>query len=395
MPSGARLTRVAMLLAVCGLLSACGSTSSSDRSALQQKIGTPGGISATELRLRLYELPQQLGGLVEIAADQIRAASSDPAVRRRALLWEADGIPALYAAALRPDPLVGGLDLAVFVYQMKDYLVDGAGKDAFGPQQEIAVGAVRQMVRLTESTASSLYTDQAVYLRRQAKLQEFARAHPIEGSFLARETALSELARFAPDESAGALAAVGQATDTLADISLRLNAYITLLPKVTRWQAALAAEDMTGRDSLSATLDDVHAIGQAARHADGLLTNLPDAVREAREPLLALLDEQRTELLAAVEEERLAMTGFITAEREAALAALSEERRAAMASISEEREAVLAGLDALAKRTIEDASGRARGMARSVFWGALLLIAASALLFAFAYRLARGPRRVE
>lgn len=395
MPFGARLTWVATLLAACGLLSACGSTAPSDRSALQQKIGTPGGISATELRLRLYELPQRLGGIVETAADRIRANSSDPAVRRRALLWEADGIPALYAAALRPDPLAGALDLAVFVYQMEDYLEEGAGKDAFGPQQEIAVGAVQRMVTLTESTASSLYTDHEVYLRRTAQLQEFARAHPIEGSFLARETAITELARFSQDESAGALAAVGQATDTLADISLRLNAYITLLPKVTRWQAALAAEDMTGRDSLGATLDDVHAIGEVARRADALLTDLPGAVRDAREPLMTLLDEQRTELLAAVERERLALTGFITAEREAALAALGEERRAAMASISEERAAVLAGLDALTRRTIEDASGRARGMARNVFWGALMLIAASALLFAVAYRLARGRRPVE
>ena len=118
MPSGARLGRATILLAACGLVSACGSTNPSDRSALQQQIGTPGGISATELRLRLYELPQQLGGIVEVAADRIRSGSSDPAIRRRALLWEADGIPALYAAALRPDPLVGGLDLAVFVYQM-------------------------------------------------------------------------------------------------------------------------------------------------------------------------------------------------------------------------------------------------------------------------------------
>ena len=395
MPSGARLTRVATLLAVCGLLSACGSTAASDRSALQKQIGTPGGISATELRLRLYELPQQLGGIVEVAADQIRAKSTDPAARRRALLWEADGIPALYAAALRPDPLAGGLDLAVFVYQMEYYLEDGAGKDAFGPQQEIAVGAVQKMVKLTESTASSLYTDQAVYLRRKARLQEFARAHPIDGSFLARETAISELARFAPDESAGALAAVGTATDTLEDISLRLNAYITLLPKVTRWQAVLATEDITGRDSLGATVDDLHSLGVVARRADALLTDLPGAVREAREPLIRLLDEQRTELLAAVARERLAMTGFITAEREAALAALGEERRAAMASISEERAAVLAGLDALTRRTLEDASVRGRGMARNVFWGALILIVASALLFAAAFRFARSRPRVE
>ena len=131
---------------------------------------------------------------------------------------------------------------------------------------------------------------------------------------------------------------------------------------MTRWQAALATEDITGRDSLGGTVDDLHAIGVVARRADALLTDLPGAVREAREPLMRLLDEQRAELLAAVERERLAMTGFITAEREAALAALGEERRAAMASISEERAAVLAGLDALTRRTIEDASVRGRGM---------------------------------
>jgi len=398
MPSGARFGRAAIFLATCSLVSACGSTASSHRSTLQQKIGTPGGISATELRLRLYELPQRLGGIVEVAADRIRLESTDPAARRRALLWEADGIPALYAAALRPDPLAGALDLAVFVYQMEDYLEEGAGKDAFGPQQGIAIGAVQKMVKLTESTASSLYTDQAVYARRTAQLQEFARTHPIDGSFMARETAISVLARFSQDESAGTFAAVGQATDTLEDISLRLNAYITLLPKVTRWQAALATEDITGRDSLGATVDDLHAIGVVARRADSLLTDLPGAMREAREPLLRLLDEQRTELLAAVARERLAMTGYITAEREAAIAALDEERRAAMASISEERAAVLAGLDALTRRTIEDVSVRGRGMARNAFWGALILIAASALLFAAAYRLARGRRvssRVE
>jgi len=64
MPSGARFGRAAIFLATCSLVSACGSTDSSRRSTLQQKIGTPGGISATELRLRLYELPQRLGGIV-------------------------------------------------------------------------------------------------------------------------------------------------------------------------------------------------------------------------------------------------------------------------------------------------------------------------------------------
>jgi hypothetical protein len=76
------------------------------------------------------------------------------------------------------------------------------------------------------------------------------------------------------------------------------------------------------------------------------------------------------------------------------LAGLSEERKAAMAAISQERAAVQAGLDALVKRSIEDASGRARGMADYVLGRVLILIVATALLFAAGYRLARGrPRR--
>ena len=100
----------AWLLAAWGLASACASTAPPQRSVLQEKIGT-GDVSATELRLRLYELPGQLGAVIETTADRIRAESTDPGVRHRALLWKADGIPALYAAALRPDPLAGALDL--------------------------------------------------------------------------------------------------------------------------------------------------------------------------------------------------------------------------------------------------------------------------------------------
>jgi hypothetical protein len=70
--------------------------------------------------------------MIEAAADRIRAKSSDPDVRRRALLWKADGVPALFAAALRPDPLAGALDLWLLVEQMDQCFREGAWKDAFG-----------------------------------------------------------------------------------------------------------------------------------------------------------------------------------------------------------------------------------------------------------------------
>lgn len=387
----ARKGRTLWLLAAQALVCACASTAPPRRSTLQEKIGTA-DVSATELRLRLYELPAQLGSLIETAADQIRAESTDRGVRRRALLWQADGIPALYASALRPDPLAGALDLALLVEQMNFYFREGEGKNAFGAQQAVAIAAVERMQAITEGTAASLGGDPEARQKRLSKIREFARSHPIDGSFWSRDTALIALARFSEGDSAGMLAGVSQATETLADISMRLNTYVLLVPRMTRWQVDLAAQEITGRENLWGTLDDIQALGDTARRANTVLADIPGAAREASGPIRELVDQERIALLAAIEQERLDITQFITAERQAALAALGEERRAAMESIGMERAEVLARLDALANRSIEDASGRARGMANYVFWRALILIVVAAVLFTGGYVFARGRR---
>jgi hypothetical protein len=248
------------------------------------------------------------------------------------------------------------------------------------------------MLAIAEQTAEALDTDHESFLRRKAQVEEFARAHPIDGPFSSRETALAELAHFFDPVSLGVLSGIGEATDSLADISLRLNAYVTLVPKVARWQAELAARDVTGRDSLAGTLGQVDALGEVARQASGLLADLPGALRQASGPMGELLDTQRNELLVAVDRERLILTSFVTAEREAALAAVSKESKTALEGIGRERAAALAGVDAISKRSIEDATVRVRGIVDYLFVRALILLAAAALLFALAYRFAKGPR---
>ena len=383
----------AFVVILCGLTSACASTSGPKRSTLQQRVGQPGGLGVAELRLWVYELPPRLAGMVETAADRIRAESSDYAVGRRALLWKADGIPTIYTAALRPDPLAGALDLWVLLYQMQDYFQDGAGKNAFGPQQPIAVEALRNMLALVSGVGETLYKDPDAYEKRRTQVQEFARAHPIQGTYYSsRETALVALARLVESDDSGLLSGLGQATDTLADVSLRLNSYVTLLPKVASWQAELTSEGVTGRENLGRTLDQIDAIGEMARRASSLLADLPGAARQASGPLGELLDRQRAEVLAAIDRERQDLTGFVSSEREAALSAVGNERRAALEGVAKERAAALAGVDAISKRSLEDATARARGVVDYVFVRALILIAVAALLFAVAYRLARGGR---
>lgn len=392
MRSSRSLSCVTVVVVASVASSACASASGPRRSALQEKIGQHGGLSAAELRLRLYELPPRLGGMVEIAADRIRMQSADPAVRQQALLWKTDAIPTIYSATLRPDPLAGALDLWVLLYQAQDHFQQGAGKESFGPQQPIAVDAARGMVALFEATAQSLSKDPEHYSRISAQMQEFARSHPIDGTFSARETFLPEVAHLAESGDSGLIAGVGEATETLTDISLRLNAYVTLLPKVARWQAELGAQEAVGREDLHGTVDDIHSIGDMARSAGPLLADIPGAVRQASAPLGELADRQRGELLAAIDRERDRLAGFVTAEREAALAAVGVQRQAAMDGISQERAAVLSGVDAMTKRYFEDATVRARGIVDYVFVRALILVFVAAVVFALAYRFARAGR---
>ena len=383
-PAGALLVAGALTLA-------CSTTAAPRQSTLQQKIGK-GSMSATELRMRVYEMADRLGGTLESAADEIQSKSSDAAVRRRAILWKADGIPALYAAAFRPDPLAGGFDLWVLLVQMDLYFTEGAGRAAFGAQQPLALAAVRQMKASAEETAALVSASPEQLARRRAEVEEFARAHPIEGSFSGRTTATVDLARFFEREDLGAFAVVGQAGDTLEDLSLRLGSYSTLLPKEIRWQGELLAADVAGRENLSSTLEDLDDVGRVARRADQVLADLPGTVRAASGPLGELLDRQRSALLAAIEQQRVALSAYVTSERQATADAIRQEREAAFESLGRERTAALREVDAISTRSLDTATQRARGVVDYVFWRVLILIAVGAVIVAAAIRFSRGPR---
>ena len=383
--------RGAAILAAGVLASGCASTAAPRRSKLQEQIGK-GTMSATELRMRVDEAADRLGGMLEYAADQIRSKSSDPAVRRRALLWKADGVPALYAAAFRPDPLAGGFDLWVLLVQMELYFTEGAGKTAFGAEQPIAVAAVREMRASGEQTAALISGTPEQLARHRADVEAFARAHPIETSFSARASATAELAKFFDQQDLGTFAIVGQAGNTLEDLSLRFNSYSTLLPKEIRWQGELLAGEVIGRENLRATLDDIDEIGKFARRADAVLADVPGTVRSASGPIGELVDAQRKELLAAIDLERATVTAFVTAERQAATDAIREERKAAFEGLAKERAAALLEIDAISKRSVDAAAERAHGVVDYVFWRVLILLAVAGVIVLTAVRMARAPR---
>ena len=95
---------------------------------VMEKAGTI-TVSAAELRAAVNALADRFADQIEETADRIGAATPDPAIRRRALAFKIDAVPAVYTAAFRADPLAGVIDAWALAYQVDHYLKDGAGRD--------------------------------------------------------------------------------------------------------------------------------------------------------------------------------------------------------------------------------------------------------------------------
>ena len=103
-------------------------------------------VSAAQLRAMVNALADRFADQIEQTADQIGATTKDPAVRRRALAFKIDAVPAVYTAAYRADPLTSFVDVWALAFQLDQYLGDGAGRDSFGAGQGAARDSARELV---------------------------------------------------------------------------------------------------------------------------------------------------------------------------------------------------------------------------------------------------------
>jgi hypothetical protein len=62
-------------------------------------------VSAEELRIRVRGLAGPFSGIMEEVADDFLTTTDDPDLRRRALMFKINGIPAIQRALFEQDPL--------------------------------------------------------------------------------------------------------------------------------------------------------------------------------------------------------------------------------------------------------------------------------------------------
>ena len=291
-------------------------------------------------------------------ADRISAETRDLMVRRRALAFKVDAIPAVYTAAYRADPLVGAVDTWGLAFQIRDYVETGAGRDAFGAQQPLARAEVRDLLADAEASVEGMAASRKVFQAARVKVQGWVAKHPIEHAFSSRSSVAPVLAEWR-SEDRDALFAVGEVTDTIQNLSERLNTYAAQLPRQVRWQAEL----------LVAELADEY-------DAPGVLAAARQAVRD-------VLAEEHRAVLEDVNSQRQQAFDYLTAERIVALAALRQERIEALMAV-----------EALQVQAVDSAIVRLRSLVDHGLWRLAVLLTilmfSAATLGVVVYRLTAG-----
>jgi len=268
----------------------------------------------------------------------------------------------------------------VLAFQFREYVQTGAGRTAFGPQQGLLQETARDQLADVDTVMRSIAIRPEHFDRARPQVEQWAAQHPIERTFAGRPSGASLLTSLRSEDQ-DVFLVVGTVSDTLDNVSERLNTYAAQLPKQARWQAELLASGVTAGLPLDRTFADVHDVATAARHATGVLEGIPallDAERELlageRRAVLAGIDSQRRQTLAL-------LTEYMTGERQTLVTVARDERLATLAALQKERLETIASVDAMRKITVDSSLVGLRDLVDYTIWRVAMLIA-GLMLFA-------------
>ncbi len=326
--------------------------------------------SMGELRVRAVQLGRQFSMEIERAADSIRAVSDEPAVRRHALLWKMYAIPAAHEAVLLPDPALSIMDVWAFAKQMEQYFDRGAGRDVFGPHQQIALDAVQRLDRAVLDQAV-LVTDSTRNVEGvRAQMDAFVDQYPIQGPQFGRTSIAVVSADLLGTNVGSAVAAVGDINQTVGEIADRLAFHNEYLLKQASWTILQLLEEVAYDTSVTAALA---SATEALRNASALAEGLPALVESERATVVDALRRELAVLLQSVDVQRVATLQVLSAELAVLIDAIERERVIAFEAVTAERVAAIDAVVPLIQNAIDHAVWRAAQLLAAVALFVVLL----------------------
>lgn len=339
--------------------------------------------SAEEIVARNRSLLALYSAEIEAAANTVMGQSASPEVRRQALLWKAEAIPAMQAALFNPDPVAAAVDAWAYLYQMQAYLKQPRFAAA-GAWQTVAAAALRHMDSEMEQLVLAIAPGANVAdLRR--RISDWATAHPLQGGWGGRSSVDAEFVKAVGQSDLGAVASIQALAEGLGNITERLDAYNAYLPKQALWQVELLTSQLRNDPQVAAATASLASASKALDQASSLAGQMPQLAGQARVALRADVDAQRLAAQAFVQDQRLATQDFVARQQAIATADLRAERLATTADLRRERAIVLQALAqyeataleqarSISRQTVQDFGDQGRALIDHLFWRALQLV---------------------
>ncbi|GAA4318395.1 hypothetical protein GCM10023115_44270 [Pontixanthobacter gangjinensis] len=331
-----------------------------------KSVGPGGGtveISQPELRVTMNDFFYRFERSIAESADSIMKASTDPAVEREALIWKLNSIPVANTAIYNSDPFLGYIDVAVFTYQLKLFYENGAGKDSFGPHQDIALETLDSLWEELLDIGRNLVPDNDISEGTRI-VTDFAEKHPLNSSYFVRQSTVPLMTKIQNAEKVTFKGLAEDMSQSLDQMRAQLGSYMEVLPKQVRWESeylidnALTNAEMTGRfDSISNLMERTVLV----------LESSPDLIDNQREAAFRDISGERIAVIQALRQEREIILEEIKKERAIVLAELSEQ-------INTQREAGFKDLNALTTQSIDATFDRTEDIIDKLFWRTLILI---------------------
>ncbi len=271
-------------------------------------------------------MTHDFGGIIlktiDEAADSIIVTSDDAQIQLNALRWKINGISTSRNAIFQTDPILALVDTWIFMLQMQEFLINGAGKDAFGTHQDIAHDAMTLLVTGIDSIVISM-VNRKEYDQHKAFVRYFVDTHPLADFSFTRTSVMQAWNDFTNTPDSLAIETVGNLPETVSDLTSRLTYYSNELPLQAQWNTELILREH-GLDSLQ--------IGQNLDSLAAMIENLNDLIMQTPE----LVDSAVVNLFPLFDriDQKWSLTlRILQREREILLTALNTERQAVMTDL--------------------------------------------------------------
>ncbi|MCP5525116.1 MAG: hypothetical protein H7A46_26625 [Verrucomicrobiales bacterium] len=397
---GCDLSRAAYVMALIGVLSwmATGCRSVAPRQGTSGHIHPRADIvvNSEQARLRVRALVEPYCAAIVKAADRISRDTSNPAIRREALLWKIEAVPAMRETLFQSNPFLALTDAWVLLWQMTDHFEKGSGARALGDLAPMAVATCQHLDEDLRRVGAGFTRSGEVGLISDF-VRQWAAEHPIQHSIAGRESVLSHFTALEVQERFSMPEVAGNLVVTLDDLSRRLDIFSAQIPEQSRWQAELFAMDLAADYQLDQTLqlttNAVRSTQTVLESIDRIMAPLeqtlavagaaPETIARERAVAIEALSAEVSRAIQVGQQERLTVLEAVTKERVAALIELHE-------NLIEERKALTQDVDTLVLKAVDRAMFRIAVLSGVIAIG---LCAWTVVLLFLGRRLFRGEGR--